>query len=52
MGQEFRQFANANVGLGEELQKILGTTVKITSDNVSDLGITYQQVQQALKNLS
>lgn len=50
-GQDFRQFTETGVNLGEELQKITGITEKINSANVADLWITYEQVQAALANL-
>lgn len=49
--QDFRQFTQTGVNLWEELQKITGITEKITSANVAELWITYEQVQQALQNL-
>jgi tape measure domain-containing protein len=50
-GQDLRQFTETWVNLGEELQKITGITEKITSWNVAELGITYEQVALALQNL-
>jgi len=48
--QDFRQFTEAGVWLGEELEKMTWIA-SIHSWNVSDIGITYEQVQQALQNL-
>lgn len=49
-GQDFRQFTETGVALWAELEKITWKT-NINSATVSDLWITYEQVQQALSNL-
>lgn len=49
-GQDFRQFTETWVSLGDELSKITGIA-EINSWNVASLGITYEQVAQALSNL-
>lgn len=52
MGTELRQFTEAGVPLLEELSKVTGLSVQDMAGNVGHLGITFEQVEQALTNLT
>jgi tape measure domain-containing protein len=51
-GEELRQFVENGVPLIEELAKVTGHSIAAITSETKDLGITYQQVQQALQNLT
>lgn len=51
-GEELKQFTETGVPLIDELSKVTGISVKEIVDDTKRLGITYEQVRQALENLS
>jgi tape measure domain-containing protein len=51
-GAELRQFTEAGVPLLEELSKVTGMAVSDMVGNIGDLKIPFEQVQQALGNLT
>lgn len=51
-GEELRQFTETGVPLIAELAKVTGFTEKEITDKTKDLGITYDQVFQALSNMT
>lgn len=51
-GMELRQFTEAGVPLLEELSKVTGMAVEDMAGNIGDLKIPFEQVRQALFNLS
>lgn len=51
-GAELRQFTEAGIPLLEELSKVTGMTTKEMAGNIGDLDITFEQVQQALQNMT
>lgn len=51
-GEELKQFTETGVPLIGELAKVTGFSVGQITDRTKDLGITYDQVNQALGNLA
>lgn len=51
-GAELRQFTEAGVPLLEELSKVTGMTTKEMAGNIGDLDISFEQVQEALANMT
>lgn len=51
-GEELRQFTENGVPLMEELARVTGYSVKEIAGDTMKLGITYDQVNQALANLT
>ena len=52
LGQEFNQLRNANVNILPELQKVTGYTEKEMVGNFAKLNITFDQVRQAMSNMT
>ena len=51
-GQELRQLTETGVPIIDELAKVTGKSRKDITDRTKDLGITFAQVEQALKNMT
>lgn len=51
-GQELRQFTEAGVPMLEELAKLKGVTTKEISELVSKGGVSYEDTEKALRNLT
>lgn len=51
-GSELRQFTEAGVPLLEELSKVTGMSVKEMAGNIGELRIPFEQVEEALGNLT
>lgn len=51
-GEELKQFTETGVPLIEELARVTGHSIGDIVTNTKDLGITYDEVRQALGNLS
>lgn len=48
-GQEFNQFVNAGFPIAEFLSKVLGKKASELKGNIADLGITFEQVEKAIR---
>ena len=51
-GEELRQFTETGVPLIKELAEVTGYSEKEITDKTKDLGISFEQVQTALKNMT